>query len=125
MRAFEVAHVMQQFQRSDSQYLEFLRVPDLSLGLYQLPAGATDAQLPHTEDEVYYLVAGKARIRIADEEREVQTGSVVYVPRNVEHRFYSIEQALTALVFFAPAEYTNALGADRQNPDSADKGARG
>ena len=40
-------------------YREFLRVPDLSAGLYVLEAGATDPQSPHTEDELYYVVAGR------------------------------------------------------------------
>jgi quercetin dioxygenase-like cupin family protein len=39
--------------------------------------------------------------------RAVQTGSIVYVAKNVEHRFHSIEEELTVLVFFTPAEYSN------------------
>jgi mannose-6-phosphate isomerase-like protein (cupin superfamily) len=77
------------------------------MGLYVLPMGGVDPQLPHSEDEVYYVVNGKAQIKVADEDRAVQAGSVVYVEKNVEHRFHSIEQDLTLLVFFAPAEYSN------------------
>jgi mannose-6-phosphate isomerase-like protein (cupin superfamily) len=107
MDAYELADLAQQRARLDKLYLEFLRVPDLSMGLYQLPAGGTDPQSPHTEDEVYYVVSGKAQIKVADEDRDVQAGSVVYVAKNVEHRFHSIEEELTVLVFFAPAEYSN------------------
>ncbi len=39
--------------------------------------------------------------------RAVQAGSILYVAKNVEHRFHSIEEELTMLVFFAPAEYAN------------------
>ncbi|HNS61261.1 MAG TPA: cupin domain-containing protein [Anaerolineales bacterium] len=60
-----------------------------------------------TEDEVYYVVGGKAKIKVADEDRDVSAGSIVYVAKNVEHRFHSIEEKLTLLVFFAPAEYAN------------------
>ena len=42
------------------RYEEFHRVPDLSAGLYVLEAGATDLQSPHTEDELYYVVRGRA-----------------------------------------------------------------
>jgi hypothetical protein len=31
---------------------------------------------------------------------------MVYVPAHVIHRFHTITEALTILVFFAPAEYT-------------------
>jgi len=107
MQAFELASLLSQRESSDKLYLEFLKVPDLSMGLYVLPAGGTDPQLPHTEDEVYYVLSGTAQIKVADEDREVQAGSIVYVAKNVEHKFHSIEEELTVLVFFAPAEYSN------------------
>jgi mannose-6-phosphate isomerase-like protein (cupin superfamily) len=106
MQAFELGQLIDQRGNSGKLYLEFLRVPDLSMGLYELPAGGADPQLPHTEDEVYYVVKGRASIKVADEDRPVQAGSVIYVAKNVEHRFHSIEEELTILVFFAPAEYS-------------------
>jgi mannose-6-phosphate isomerase-like protein (cupin superfamily) len=107
MQAHELAQLISQRADSNKRYLEFLKVPDLSMGLYVLPAGSTDTQSPHTEDEVYYVVSGKAQILVAEENRAVQAGSVVYVEKNVAHRFHSIEEELTVLVFFAPAEYSN------------------
>ncbi len=107
MQAFELAQLISQRTNSNKSYLEFLKVPDLSMGLYVLPAGGTDPQLPHTEHEVYYVVSGKAQIKVAEENRTVQTGSIVYVAKNVEHRFHSIEEELTVIVFFAPSEYSN------------------
>ena len=107
MKSFEIQQLLSQQQSSKKLYLEFLKVQDLSMGLYVLPAGGVDPQSPHTEDEVYYVVSGKAKITVADEDRAVQAGSIVYVAKNVEHRFHSIEEELTVLVFFAPAEYSN------------------
>jgi mannose-6-phosphate isomerase-like protein (cupin superfamily) len=107
MQAFELTNLISQRESSNKPYLEFLKVPDLSMGLYVLPAGGVDPQLPHTEDEVYYVVSGRAQIKVADEDRVVQAGSIVYVAKNVEHRFHSIEEELTVIVFFAPAEYSN------------------
>ena len=107
MQSFELTQLIQQRANSNKLYLEFLNVPDLSMGLYVIPAGGTDPQSPHTEDEVYYVVGGRAQILVAEENRDVQTGSIVYVAKNVAHRFHSIEEELTVLVFFAPAEYSN------------------
>jgi len=107
MQAYELADIISQRVDSNKLYLEFLKVPDLSMGLYVLPAGGVDPQSPHTEDEVYYVVSGRAQIKVADEDRSVQAGSIVYVAKNVEHRFHSIEEELTVIVFFAPAEYSN------------------
>ena len=107
MQAFEFTELLSQRESTNKLYLEFLKVPDLSMGLYVLPAGGTDPQSPHTEDEVYYVVSGRAKILVADENRDVQAGSVVYVAKNIAHRFHSIEEDLKLLVFFAPAEYSN------------------
>lgn len=107
MQAFELDELLSRQAASGKLYLEFLRQPDLSVGLYVLPAGGADPQSPHSEDEVYYILSGRAKIRVGEEERPVKAGSVVYVAKGVEHRFHSIEEELRVLVCFAPAEYSN------------------
>lgn len=93
-------------QRSELNrlYFEFLRVPAMSAGVYILAAGATDAQKPHHEDELYYVVRGRARMEIGDEHSDVRSGSVIFVEAERPHRFYDIQEELEVLVFFAPAE---------------------
>ena len=88
----------------DRRYHEFLRVPTLSCGLYVLAAAATDKQSPHKEDEIYYVVRGRGKIRIGDQETPVNQGSVIFVEAKAEHRFFDIEEELVLLVFFAPPE---------------------
>jgi mannose-6-phosphate isomerase-like protein (cupin superfamily) len=90
--------------RAGKLYLEFLRIPALSAGVYVLPGGGTDPQEPHKEDEVYFVVRGSARMRVGSEEQPVQAGSVIFVAAQVEHRFFNIREELEVLVFFAPAE---------------------
>jgi mannose-6-phosphate isomerase-like protein (cupin superfamily) len=85
-------------------YLEFLRVDAMSAGLYVLPAGGTDLQRPHHEDEMYYVVRGRARFRAGDDDREVSAGNVLFVAAGVEHHFYDVAEELALLVCFAPAE---------------------
>jgi mannose-6-phosphate isomerase-like protein (cupin superfamily) len=71
MQAFELTQLIQQRKDSNKLYLEFLKLPDLSMGLYILPADGVDPQQPHMEDEVYYVVSGQAKIKVADEDRAV------------------------------------------------------
>ncbi len=104
MRAFELARLLADHQAGGRLYHEFLRVPALSVGLYVLPAGGTDPQQPHTEDEIYYVIGGDATVSVAGEDRSVGPGAVIYVAAGVEHRFHLITADLTLLVFFAPAE---------------------
>jgi mannose-6-phosphate isomerase-like protein (cupin superfamily) len=89
-------------------YREFVRERSLSVGLYTLPAGSDDPQDPHTEDEVYHVLEGRARLRVGSETARVGPGSVVFVPRGTDHEFLDVEETLRTLVFFAPAEGTNA-----------------
>lgn len=88
----------------DKRYHEFLRVPAMSAGIYVLSAGATDKQTPHQEDEIYYVVRGKAKMRLGREERAIHEGDVIFVEKNLEHRFLNIAEELVLLVIFAPAE---------------------
>jgi mannose-6-phosphate isomerase-like protein (cupin superfamily) len=108
MQAYEMSEVIASAHADGKAYFEFLRAPDLSAGLYRLPAGGVDPQRPHSEDEVYYVVSGCGRVRVGDEERAVMPGSVVYVQKHAPHKFHSITEDLTLLVFFAPAEYSRA-----------------
>lgn len=104
--------IAEQRSQSGQPYREFLRVPAMSAGLYILPAGATDHQKPHRQDEMYYVVRGRARFKAGPDEREdgrkedreVSGGSLIFVAAEVAHRFYDIKEELAALVFFAPAE---------------------
>jgi quercetin dioxygenase-like cupin family protein len=96
--------ITEQRAQSGRPYREFLRVPNMSAGLYVLPAGGTDHQKPHREDEIYYVVRGRARFKAGFEDREVSAGSVVFVAAEEGHRFYDVAEELAVLVFFAPAE---------------------
>jgi quercetin dioxygenase-like cupin family protein len=104
VRFYQAAEIDHQRVQSGKLYREFLRVPAMSAGLYVLAAGSTDPQRPHHEDEMYYVVRGRGRFKAGEEDREVSGGSVIYVPAEVEHRFYDIAEELAVLVFFAPAE---------------------
>ena len=104
MDAFEMAELVAWREQTGELYHEFLRRPSMSLGLYVLDAGAEYPQSPHDEDEVYYVVAGRAAITVAGERRDVAAGSVVFVSADAEHRFHDITERLELLVVFAPAE---------------------
>jgi quercetin dioxygenase-like cupin family protein len=99
-----LTEVEEQRAESGKSYREFLRVPAMSAGLYVLAAGETDRQKPHREDEVYYVLRGRARFKAGLEDREVSAGSVIFVAAEVGHRFYDIIEELGVLVLFAPAE---------------------
>jgi mannose-6-phosphate isomerase-like protein (cupin superfamily) len=106
VRVFETISIEEQRRQSGKTYSEFLRESSMSAGVYVLAAGSVDQQSPHKEDELYYIVKGKGRMRAGSEDHRVGPGSLIYVAADVDHRFYDIEVELTVLVFFAPAETT-------------------
>ena len=104
MQSFQLPDLLGQLKQSSGRWLEFLHLPSLSMGVYHLKAGQQDPQQPHTEDEVYYVLSGRGKLRAGTEERPVQPGSLIFIERLIEHRFFDIREDLTVLVFFAPAE---------------------
>jgi len=86
-----------------NDWVEHLKVPDLSVGTYCVPAGGIDGQSPHTEDEIYVVTAGRARIVTPDRTAEVGPGSVIFIPAGEEHRFDEVTEDLVLLVVFGPA----------------------
>jgi mannose-6-phosphate isomerase-like protein (cupin superfamily) len=101
---FELDQLQAQRVEADRSYLEFTRVRAMSAGIYVLLVGGNDLQSPHSQDEIYYVISGAAKMRLGNEETRVEKGSVIFVEAAVEHRFFDIEEELVLLVVFAPAE---------------------
>ena len=100
-QVMDLAEIREKFAGKPVEYLEFLNVPSLSCGLYKLAAGSKDMQAPHDEDEVYFVLEGRARMRLDDAEREVHPGMLLYVGASMEHSFFEIEEDMLLLVFFS------------------------
>jgi mannose-6-phosphate isomerase-like protein (cupin superfamily) len=103
-----IEELVEKVRRTGERYLEFLRVPSMSSGVYVLARGAVDGQSPHAEDEIYYVVRGRAQFTHRDSDRAVGPGHLLFVPAHEVHRFHSIEEDLVLLVMFAPAEHPPA-----------------
>ena len=113
MSAINMNDLLQAHANSGKLYYEFLREESLSSGIYRLAAGSTDPQQPHTEDEIYFVIEGRAEVLIGEDIHGVDKGSVIFVPAHIEHRFQNIVEDLTLLVFFAPAEYSQTQPAGK------------
>jgi len=104
MKLFRLDDLDAERASHDGAYLQFLRERNMSAGLYALPAGGSDPQGPHKEDEIYLVVSGRASITVGDETSHVGRGCVVHVPAGVPHRFHHITEDLRVLVVFSPPE---------------------
>ena len=98
---FDIERLKQEGTDAAVSYTEFLSVPSMHCGLYRLSKGSNDMQTPHDEDELYYVVEGRAQLKVGDEVKDVGPGSVMYVRASEEHAFFEITEDMTLLVFFA------------------------
>ena len=101
---FGLDQLQQKYAAAQSPYNEFLRRRGMSVGLYVLPVGAEDKQTPHMADEVYFVVQGRGRLRVVDEEVEVGAGSVISVDHGEDHQFIDVTENLQMIVVFAPPD---------------------
>jgi mannose-6-phosphate isomerase-like protein (cupin superfamily) len=91
-------------RRSGHPYLEFLRATALSAGVYVVPPEGVDAQSPHLEDEIYFVIRGRARFAHQGSDASVGPGDVLFVRAHEAHHFHSVQEELVLLVVFGPAE---------------------
>jgi mannose-6-phosphate isomerase-like protein (cupin superfamily) len=108
----DVRNVLDELARLNPEvrdFAEIFRSPSdsLSLTVLRRPAGWPDDQEPHTEDEVYYIIAGRGAITIAAERVGIQPGSAVFVAAGIEHHFEDVTEDLEVLVFWSPARHSN------------------
>jgi len=108
MQAITLTEALARRDAAGDPWHELLRFPDLSAGIYVLAAGAVDRQSPHTEDEVYVVLSGRARFTAGGETRDIGPGDTLFVPAREPHRFHDIAEELRLVVVFGPAEGSRA-----------------
>ena len=115
MRIIEGAGAFTAPGSAPNHYVQQLRVDDLSVGTYSIPASGLDDQSPHSEDEVYVVVGGHGRLVTEAGGVPVEPGSVIHVPAGEAHRFTDITEDLAILVLFAPP-YQSREGGQSSQP---------
>jgi mannose-6-phosphate isomerase-like protein (cupin superfamily) len=81
-----------------------MRSDHLSVGTYSIAAGGSDDQVPHTEDEVYVITAGRARLVTPLGAVPVEPGHALFVAAGEPHTFLDVSEDFAAVVLFAPPE---------------------
>ena len=105
---FDIEDLRSRLSGAPVEYREFFSVPAMHCGIYYLARGSTDMQSPHDEDEVYVVIAGRARMQVGDEVKDVRPGSVLYVRATESHSFFEIDEDMTLLVFFATQQSSDS-----------------
>lgn len=97
---FHLADIEQLLPPDQLAMREFLRTPSLSCAIYHVPQGSKDMASAHEEDELYLILRGRGRLRVGEDDRHVEAGTLMYVRASCDHAFFEVEESITALAFF-------------------------
>ena len=76
----------------------------MTLGLFDLPKGSTVPSHSHEQEQVTYLLRGKALFKVDGREFTVTGGGVIHFPSGVSHSAEVLDDALSLDVFSPPRE---------------------
>jgi mannose-6-phosphate isomerase-like protein (cupin superfamily) len=100
-KIFELEELIFRLERDESYFLTFLSSQGIDAGILRLQPEEEDVQEPHIADEIYFILRGDGFIRINDRKYELKRNSFIYVPANVEHKFYGNKEELLVAYFLA------------------------
>jgi mannose-6-phosphate isomerase-like protein (cupin superfamily) len=89
--------------------------------------GATAAHLHRTSEEVYFFTAGRGRLRIGAEERDVLPGDCAVIPPGTEHKLRNMgDDPLVLLCCCSPpyADADTVVTEPSSQPSRADVSSR-
>ena len=71
-----------------------------NIGILRIKIGEKDTQLPHSVDEVYYVVEGNGSIEIDGKIKPVKSTDFIFVPAKAHHKFIVGNKDLVVIYFF-------------------------
>ncbi len=97
---FDVKSSIKKIKKSGMYFHTFINKPSLAVGVLVLKPGDKDTQVPHDNDEVYYVISGDGFLKIKNKDYKVSKDKVFFVAKNVKHYFHGNKKELTVLYFF-------------------------
>jgi mannose-6-phosphate isomerase-like protein (cupin superfamily) len=88
----KIINLRELFSKMDldnSEFLNFFDLRHLQVGILRLKPGESDTQEPHLSDEIYLVLEGNGFIEIGKKTYILKKDLFIYVPANVNHKFYS------------------------------------
>ena len=79
-------------------FIEAFCKEKLSIEMYK--PDKIDLQTPHTQDEIYVIVAGSGMFQNGEEHYPFKANDLIFVPAFVEHRFYDFTDDFSTWVVF-------------------------
>ena len=94
----EISQKIQNPQPNKNNFAVAFEKDKLYLELYQ-PI-KKDPQKPHTRDELYFIIEGAGEFEMANETTSFQQGDLIFVPKNIPHKFKNFGESMKCWVVF-------------------------
>ncbi|MHB8733037.1 MAG: cupin domain-containing protein [bacterium] len=66
----------------------------IEVGRYRMAGGTGADPHKHPNEQIIYLLKGRLRARVGDEERVVEAGELIHVPSDVVHEIRALEDSV-------------------------------
>jgi quercetin dioxygenase-like cupin family protein len=76
----------------------------LSLGVAEIPVGATLARHRHAAPEIYYVLSGAGRVEVDGKDYSATAGSAIFIPGGALHAFSNTGAVTIAFVYVFPVD---------------------
>ena len=78
--------------------------PHFHLRYFAVQPGGHTSLDQHNHDHGVYILHGRARLRLNDEEHELNPGDVLYIPGNEVHQFFTLGDEPFGFLCIVPAQ---------------------
>jgi quercetin dioxygenase-like cupin family protein len=77
--------------------------PHFHLRYFAVQPGGYTSLDQHAHDHGVYVLHGRARLRLGDEEHEINAGDVIYISGNEVHQFFTLGEEPLGFLCIVPA----------------------
>jgi mannose-6-phosphate isomerase-like protein (cupin superfamily) len=100
-KLIDIRGLIPKMDLNGSDFLGFFELEHLQAGILRLKPGEQDTQEPHSLDEVYMVLEGDGYIEIGKKAYIIKKDLFIFVPAEVEHRFYGNTKEILVVYFFS------------------------
>jgi quercetin dioxygenase-like cupin family protein len=76
----------------------------LSLGIAEIPPGATLARHRHAAPEIYYVLSGAGSVEVDGKDYPATAGSAIFIPGGALHAFWNTGAITSAFMYVFPVD---------------------
>jgi mannose-6-phosphate isomerase-like protein (cupin superfamily) len=100
-KLIDIRGLIPKMDLNGSDFLGFFELEHLQAGILRLKPGEQDTQEPHSLDEVCMVLEGDGYIEIGKKAYIIKKDLFIFVPAEVEHRFYGNTKEILVVYFFS------------------------